>query len=347
MRETIDIPREELFEFKRRNGLIGTKMALYFGVAVPTMDGWLYRRACKMSRASYDMVMRKLAEGDISLPEEVLPPMDANFSSIASAIKGDTETCWVHYVYEVYPHNSAEEKEILIRYARVQEGTLRRWLNLAMPEGQNLLRLRCFLGHRGYGVLELEKLNGLVKALVYLIADWKMSLVEASDKLGYKQTGTLIQVLLGSVGMSDERLNMWRHLIMGYADTKTVQKETLTFACGDDVKTTQKETLPRDNVEVKRVEEVPVLVQFNHQELQSSIRRVNGTCRWEVESLAALVRAMLPLAERVLSDEYTEQDRERLRTLANEDGVFRLSNALNGLCGPRMRVRVMNKQEGE
>ena len=74
---------------------------------------------------------------------------------------------------------------------------------------------------------------------------------------------------------------------------------------------------------------------------------INGKQKWEIENLAACVRMMLPLAERVLSDEYTEQDRERLRTLANGDEVFRLSNALNGLCGPRMRVRVMNRQEGE
>lgn len=333
MRETISIPREELFEFKKRNGLTAREMASHFGVKCPTFDGWLYRRSCKMSPTSYNMVMRKLAEGDISLPESPWqPPKDITLPLIATAIKGDAESCWLHYAYEVYPHHS-EEKQIILEYTRVRESTLKRWIGLIMPEGQNLLRLRCFLGHRGYGVTEFEKLSGLFKTLVYLIADWKIPFIEASGRLGYKQVGGLIEVLLGGVGMSDERLDRCRSLIAEYANVKIVQKETP--ACGDDV-------------EVRRaVEEVPVLMQFNRQEAQSPILRVNGSCRWEVENLAALVRMMLPLAERVLSDEHTEQDRERLRTLVNGDGVFRLSNALNGLCGPRVRVRMMTKQEGE
>lgn len=339
MRETADIPRDELFEFKRRNNLTADKMAVHFGVNKQTMGGWLYRqRARKMSQTSYDMVMQKLVENYIPIPRSRSarqPLEDTMLPLIATAIKGDAESCWLHYVSEVYPCDPKEEK-IVIGYTCIHESTLKRWLELIMPDGQNLLRLRCFLAHRGYGVTELEALRDVFRSLSYLIADQKMTIREVVNKLGYHKDGALLQILLGRVtGISEERLERCRELI--------AQQHSLARA---------KQEIPActDHTHAKQVENIPIVcaAESDHKnERPPAAQHVNGARRWEVDNLAALVRIMLPLAEDVLSDAYTEKDREHLRTLANGNEVFRLSNVLNGLCGPRVRVRMMNKQEGE
>jgi hypothetical protein len=53
--------------------------------------------------------------------------------------------------------------------------------------------------------------------------------------------------------------------------------------------------------------------------------------------LAGMVKAALPLAELVLTDEFSADDRAELRKLCGGDGVFRLSNRLSNLCGETAR----------
>ena len=58
-----------------------------------------------------------------------------------------------------------------------------------------------------------------------------------------------------------------------------------------------------------------------------------------IDTLANLIRAMLPLAALVASDTFTASDRALLRERAHGDGVFRLSNILDQLCGERARTQ--------
>jgi len=62
-----------------------------------------------------------------------------------------------------------------------------------------------------------------------------------------------------------------------------------------------------------------------------------------IGTLAALIMAGLPLAERILSDEFTPADREELRrrtATARSNGVFDLSNRLDRLCGETARQKI-------
>ena len=325
----VSIPHKELVAFRREGDLTIDAMASHFDVAKSTMCGWLYRHEKqKMAPVFYNRVMQKMQEKDGFALVKKPSVMDINLRVIESALTGDTDECWLHYASEVYPINIASEKQVILLYTGIGETTLARWLNLIMPQGQNLLRLRCFLAHRGYGVAEFDALSDVLRTLNYLIADRKTTFAEVMSKAKYSQDGALLQVLLGRANMGDERLAICRDLIAEYASKE------------------KKISADRSSAGIQDVE-TPFVIKLDHRQEYSPITRVNGKQKWEIENLAACVRMMLPLAERVLSDEYTEQDRERLRTLANGDEVFRLSNALNGLCGPRMRVRVMNRQEGE
>lgn len=326
MRKSVQIPHEELTAFRREHGLTIDGMASYFEVARPTMCGWLYRHNHqKMDPIFYQRIVQKIEEKHASVSAVKPPHADTDLSPIASAIKGNTDECWLHYAFEVYGSNMESEKLTIIDYIGIGQTTLSRWLNLMMPQGQNLLRLRCFLARRGYGVAELEALSDVVRTLSYLIADKKITITEVIRRTGFPKDGPLLQVLLGRENMSNERLSVCGDLIAEYV-------------------TGEKKASPSsDSVDIPKTEKNPISVEVDDKKKYSLGMRVNGRQKWEVENLAAFVRMMLPLAEAVLSDEYTEQDRDRLRTLANGDGVFRLSNALNGLCGPRARLHIMAK----
>jgi hypothetical protein len=61
-----------------------------------------------------------------------------------------------------------------------------------------------------------------------------------------------------------------------------------------------------------------------------------------IDELAQMVLAMLPLASRLVSDEFTEAERGQLRDVATTPaykfhGVFELSTCLNRLCGETAR----------
>jgi hypothetical protein len=62
-----------------------------------------------------------------------------------------------------------------------------------------------------------------------------------------------------------------------------------------------------------------------------------------MELLANLILTARPLPEMVNSDEFTAEDRARLRELAQRDGVFDLHNHLYGLCSETAR-REQQKQ---
>lgn len=68
----------------------------------------------------------------------------------------------------------------------------------------------------------------------------------------------------------------------------------------------------------------------------------------EIEILAHLLLAAKPLADRILSDEFSAEDRRKLRELTatngRSNGVFDLSNSLNRLCGERARHELHQPQ---
>ena len=57
-----------------------------------------------------------------------------------------------------------------------------------------------------------------------------------------------------------------------------------------------------------------------------------------INDIAALVLELLPKVELAVSDSFSPRDREKIRSRSGEDGVFRLSNILNRLCGERARA---------
>jgi hypothetical protein len=64
----------------------------------------------------------------------------------------------------------------------------------------------------------------------------------------------------------------------------------------------------------------------------------------EISEFAKLAKKMLPLAKKLASDEFTAEDRARLRELAGTSTIFELKNELVKLCGERARAQLLNQE---
>ena len=79
----------------------------------------------------------------------------------------------------------------------------------------------------------------------------------------------------------------------------------------------------------------------------SAIRKIFMGHDETIEKLAALINEALPLAKAVVSKEYSDRERERLRQLCGLTGVFDLSNYTHGLCSRTARQNVLQEFEQE
>ena len=66
-----------------------------------------------------------------------------------------------------------------------------------------------------------------------------------------------------------------------------------------------------------------------------------------IRKLAALINEAVPLARAVLSNLYSDADRERLRALCGDRGVSDLSNYISGLCSQATRQVALETLERE
>ena len=62
----------------------------------------------------------------------------------------------------------------------------------------------------------------------------------------------------------------------------------------------------------------------------------------DITIFAHLMQTALPLAKRLASDDYSAEDRKKLRELAGKHTIFELNNELAKLCGERARKMVIN-----
>lgn len=221
-----------------------------------------------------------------------------------SAFTGSVQECLRHYVA-----NPRDEKpgDALSSFTGAPfHPTVRRWINgTVTPHGDYLLAIMYFLEDRDYTVLELKGLNKSVKEVGWLIAHKVISIEEAQQAIGYPETSGLRRVLFGRGGTSKARLKKLGNLARQHR-----QAEGLHL--------------------VKAVNSPP----------KAASGKANGQYLSHdrlLQILADVVKAGLPLAELIVSDAFTAEERKRFRCMVGGDGTFRFSNALNRLCGEKAR----------
>jgi hypothetical protein len=190
-----------------------------------------------------------------------------------------------------------------------------RWLRQEYdPSGLNLVRLRYFLEACGYEVQELKELDPIVYNLGLMIACNIVTLEEVVTELEIKQRETLFGNLNGKSRPSPDNLGKINSLVTAYQD---VIKEINAL-----------KSVPKLDFEHGTAKPAPAAL--------APLKPPTSV----VEELADLIRQAIPLAGQLLSDKHSADDRRRLRSLLDDDGVHVLQNQLTRLSSETSRELV-------
>lgn len=109
---------------------------------------------------------------------------------------------------------AAKARKPIVDFCGVGSKTVHIWFTdpEASPGGETLLRLLCCLDMYGYHVIEFGRMPSAMRNFAELIGYQLITAVEATKLLGYSQTSTMYQVLVGEVGIGREReQRMWEY----------------------------------------------------------------------------------------------------------------------------------------
>lgn len=246
-------------------------------------------------------------------------------------VEGTTERCLAHLAKAIQGRDFFEKRKMIADFVGVGDEAVHRWFkNGALPVGEQLVRMRFYLEFLGYKVSELDELDVQVRNAARLFAFGIVSLSEIADLLGYVEksgTDSLLKIFRGTRGVSSEKIQQIQAFVELYEkqlDGKRRGTVSVLTATSDD----------------RRSEEASIIT-------RPSLRTVGEGHSTLIEALAAAVKAMLPLAEYVLSDSFTANERQRVRELAGGDGVSRLSLLLTKLSGEAARTALTNSSKKE
>ncbi len=195
-----------------------------------------------------------------------------------------------------------------------------------VPTGINLLKLSLLLELLGYVIHERAMIPVIQRKLANHVALTAVDVTEIADTAKVN-SGTVLRWLHGST-IAPEAVQVVLKTILDKhqheADAKLLHWEQTLQALGLKEKKQPAVSTPAVPVPVT----VPVQVCDTKNKPYEPV----------LEALAVLIKAAIPLAEQVSSDQYSAADRNWLRENTRSGpshGVFILSNLLNGLCGER------------
>lgn len=195
---------------------------------------------------------------------------------------------------------------------------VRSWLvRDVMPIGENLLRLLFFLELAGRSPQALSELQPGLYDIAKLVAFRVIDLTRAMELLCLQDRSSVLKALGNRRGVSKKKLTQAVEDSRQYEDR--LSAESLHW-------------------QAKLVSLVPGRpgVRATHQESKHAFGHSEV-----IEVLSQQIKAAIPLARLMVGDEFSPEERERLRkltvTTARWHGVFELSNLLNRLCGEEAR----------
>lgn len=243
---------------------------------------------------------------------------------------GSTKDCLMHLKHSI--ENDRKKLKVIASFTKVTEGrAVSRWLKGTQAGGMSLVRLRYYLEFLGYNVEELQHMHPTLRDAGRLFAFGVADLNEIVRFVGYSdgQNGndSLLLVFKGLGGVSAGKLVQFQAFVDLYKD-KLLEKQQATV----------KVEFLADHSSAKVVCDTPDTTMLpTATTLRSESQSSTDIHEVVTRSLAAQIKAMLPLVQIVSSDAFSPEERAQLRELTGGDGVFRLANQLYRLCGERAR----------
>ncbi len=243
---------------------------------------------------------------------------------------GTTKECLAHFMEASL---NGDKRLALSDFAKVTPDTVRRW-NKHFPVGEVLIKLRVYLDLHGYKVAELERLDPVVREIACLVAFEVCPINDILELIGLplnKKNGNsqLLRALRGEQRYSPERIEKLRVFAFRFEETlqEVVDRTPILRA----VSLEPQEVLGTKETKSNEVVSKEAEVKLSHQVI--------------IDSLAAQIKAMLPLARLVAGDSFSPAERRLLRGKAEGDSVFYLSRELNRLCGEQARDKFKQQQQ--
>lgn len=223
-------------------------------------------------------------------------------------IKNTALECLRHLYPRLLEDN--KNRKLFKNLVQVNTHTIKRWTDgLNMPLGESWIRLQVALDFMGYSVIEFENLPEPVRNVLRLIAFGVLTQNDVIAELGLSRSHAQ-RFLRGDLPPTPAVVATLSDLWDEYS--------SLLEECQEEY---------RSLMLVLNEPEAKV-------EITPGVKADRGRL---IKTLAEQINAMLPNAVAANSNECTPEERRLLRRLTGEGYLFRLSNALAGLCGETAR----------
>ncbi|OGY41572.1 MAG: hypothetical protein A2Y82_01095 [Candidatus Buchananbacteria bacterium RBG_13_36_9] len=248
-----------------------------------------------------------------------------------------TIDCLRRYLAKVNTVGSATNFEPIMKFVGINNSrTIHTWLNgNSKPLGPKLLKVRYFLENQGNSIFELEKLDKEVYDLGKFIAFGHLDFTETIQELGYKSVDSLLDVLLGRSGISDEKKVKINVLL------KKISKEPKS----DQIPRASLKTLPPEKKQSEAID--------SSKDYQEQI-----SPEFEEETILLLkmlkknIKLLNPRLANLISDKVSAQNRGVFRDRAGKKLVSELTSELgavklqlNSMCSETARNLNLQKCE--
>ena len=223
--------------------------------------------------------------------------------------KGTLQECIVEY----NNNNHLDDLHNLAKYIDIPYDTIYSWLTKD-TKLIDINKLKCiyFMEKQGYICYELESMLPQIYVLGKLIANNVLSFDTAMKDLGYKSRDSFFDILNGTKSIKKNEMRKWDDYLRNYTTEHM-------FLQSSEYKNEEKFIPHLYDQKIDPLRHNAALKIFKHQ-----------------------ILSMLPITEYLLSDKFSDGERDKLRQAIPNDGLITLANALHALCSKEMKEIILS-----
>jgi hypothetical protein len=218
---------------------------------------------------------------------------------------------------------------LITQFVDAAPRTVQDWAHARQPaKGVRLIRLWHFLAAAGYESPEINEMPEFNRYLSELFAYGVVTHEEATELCGVHKPQAALRAMRGQPPM---------HPAFTVEDMKGLYDQRLNEAKESFSRQLKKGSAPPAKRAIAAVPSAAPPREPTPPVSSGTEGVVPLGSKNPVMTAATLLSAALPLVRYINSDRCSAADRDFLRTLMGDDGIFELSNHFNSLCGERAR----------
>jgi hypothetical protein len=238
--------------------------------------------------------------------------------------KGSLKECLKHLSENEF---DVPPEQYLLKFVGASKKSVNDWLTeKTFPKGKYLSKLRFALEHMGYDLND-QYLRPEIKQYCALFAFGLIDMEFVMQDLKLANDSVLC-VFRGGCGTSDENYAHMEEMYKAFTSDLEERKSKIQPPKLLSIKAT--EPKEQKTLEEKRPEDVikPLFVAPRKVEYNVAIDKETI-----INLIVIYIKGLMPLLDFAVSENFTDEDREKIRELCGEGVVFDVSTNMNRLCG--------------